>query len=119
LIRRWPCSVVATLCLLTIATSASAECAWIMWTAEFLPKQRDLVSYTRQTAYPSARECIKALDVQAASWNEIISQPPKTTSVYKVDRTESTELFLWYEKGGADVYRCYPDTVDPRGPKGK
>jgi hypothetical protein len=39
--------------------------------------------------------------------------------ISKVDRTESTELFLWRVKGGADVYRCYPDTVDPRGPKGK
>ncbi len=29
--RRWLCIVLATLCLLALAASASADCAWVLW----------------------------------------------------------------------------------------
>jgi cyclic lactone autoinducer peptide len=38
---RWPHIFLATLCcLLAVATSASAECAWVLWYAPKLPKEQ-------------------------------------------------------------------------------
>jgi hypothetical protein len=94
--------LLALLCLLALATSASAECAWVIRVG---PQPKPLGT-TPISAYASKDECEQAgrREVQAA--------------VAHGNWSSSDGLGVRI----ADViaeYRCLPDTVDPRGAKGK
>ncbi len=88
------------LCLTVFAAPASAECAWVLWLAQGNAQPRIYASYK------SMEECVKEIDHR-----ENIGRANPKESGY---RGAPTSL-LWSGK----EWVCLPDTVDPRGPKGK
>ncbi len=107
----------AILSLVALATSASADCAWVLWEGN-TQAELDAMTYKLLTAYPSARECIMAIDARARAEQKMDS---KLNVKASFKRTASTELRV-ETPAGTGVYKCLPaprHRADPCGPKGK
>ena len=105
-------SLLVALSLLTSAATASAECAWVLWrttTIPALPDQEPGVV----TAYPTMQEC------DATLAKEFARQKREGWEVYWVQVRTVVASKGKGEKIIATHYTCLPDTIDPRGPKGK
>jgi len=108
MVLRWFYTPVATLCLLVVAAPASAECAWVMW-AFTLGKA--VMEYYPDSAHPTRQECLRDVHEMAAAM--------KRKGYVVTDGGPSSSDVIG-EKGTTTLkYFCLPDTVDPRGPKGR
>jgi len=87
-------------CMLVSTVTAHAECAWVLWAKQALmTKPEQAPELTLEASYKRVEDCTRALDQKF----------PDTRR-----RTTST-VVTW----GDRMWMCLPDTVDPRGPKGK
>lgn len=108
-------------CLLAVATSASAECAWVLW-SNFIssnPASRYAPSTAGLWIPESAgtrTECEKARDRLKTS---LVVGEAMGSGTRLLPTGQAAEAVGVAGPNGQTVLTCLPDTVDPRGPKGK
>jgi hypothetical protein len=111
-------SLLVTLSLLTSAATADAECAWVFWLEVSGPPTHE--SSSRPVSGWGTREaCEQALTQKLGADSE------KDTNMDVTVDPQAGRPRLWVRRKGHPeplavyTYVCLPDTVDPRGPKGK
>jgi hypothetical protein len=105
--KTWSLRIIAAIgTTVMLVSPAWAASAWVRWLNDPVPTD----SWFRENAFDTRRDCVRTLDVEQQGYEKIH---------YKVQRENDTALVVFRFTGTAFLLRCLPDTIDPRGAKGK
>jgi hypothetical protein len=110
-------TLLVALVLLASAATAYAECAWVLWSYERHKDREekwtvDLRRGIFETRAACEQERASILSMGLRQWNNDNYQAAIRDGLVVGRKGESSYLFV-------SDSPCLPDTVDPRGPKGK
>ena len=113
-------STIAALSLLASATTAYAECAWVLWYrfTEYRDGEATEAPFDAGEAHPTLAACQGVLQERLTEWALVEATNPDLKT------TTRPTFVLVQDKNSLKAkrihaYRCLPDTVDPRRPKAK
>jgi hypothetical protein len=112
-------SLIVLFFLVTVST-ASAECAWVLW-GTHLPG----ADWTRHAAYATEDSCWAKITSITFVPREGSSSDQFGWLLHQISPEISAygRWMLWRRPNGVEMetfgYKCLPDTWDPRGPKTK
>ena len=119
----------ATFCLLSIATSASAGTGWLLWSQDVATEPGlvtdDKKAWRRIAAFDRKAACFSDASTKAEELAYGADEERKLEVLRLVLGDDHLAVKSTFRGGLFDgarmwtYYRCLPDTVDPRGPKGK
>ena len=128
-------SLVVVLLLLASVGTACAECAWLLLEGQVRKKtalplaDAESFVFKRHAAFPNFEECSsygKAQAENAARLVTAMSEGKRSAKasgsggVWEVEEVFTTSSGAKVDLGSVSrSFRCFPDTVDPRGPKAR
>jgi hypothetical protein len=104
--------------LLAVPDRAAAECAWVLWTNTWIRGQG--AEWSPEEAFTTQAACRTKLDERlaipegapyGAESGGVVVKRPDAVLDYPPGADKDKPTRIW-------TYRCLPDTVDPRRPKG-
>ena len=108
-------SLLVAFSLLTSTATAYAECAWVLWTRTLTEAVGD-PEWQSHGAYTDRGECADAAQQAAEDLASVLKKQPTYTDI-QVAR--NGVMYNFRGRRLMFTQTCLPDTVDPRGPKGK
>jgi len=123
MVRLRRATLLLALFLLTSAAPAHGECAWVLWEHRVTPTKEGAPTETWL-----AREAVETRAVCESKAEALIQrlvQPRASGALHNYERTGDSKGVTMYqgrkEQGAYQTsdFRCLPDTVEPRGAKGK
>ena len=106
----------ALLCVQAIVGSASAECAWVLWSETLTVRQSPIAQVDKEwspaSAWPDQMSCGRA----RRDWLDGFRALGDATMTVQGD----TRILTMSNGDQILTARtCFPDTIDPRGPRGR